>query len=174
MPGPSPTIEGFRATATRPAVIAAEILWRWSFGAAACTLIAITLLEFLDSLTVTRNDLLLLSTRQPLLIGRVLAHIFGGSAPRLLAASLILLPAVALLWMAAASFGRNATVEELLEYFGHKNPAKSCWTSLAGLNFLRVVLTFTALVGCAGAIGKQTAVVTTKRFDHERRVQILL
>jgi hypothetical protein len=80
----------------------------------------------------------------------------------LLLAALLL----AVIWMVAASLGRMATVEALLEYFrarfetdtAHEgendvtgNPAQGRFAALLRLNFLRVAVALAGLVGLAGA-----------------------
>ncbi len=168
MAGRSPTLEGFRAVFHQPSLAAAEITWRWSFGTAACVLLGLSLLEYLNTLPVTPGDLLLVRSRQGFLIARALAHIFAGSAARLVGATLVLLPALAMAWMVTASFGRAATLKVLLGCFGMEAEAEPSppptlrfwrtreenWRlrSLLGLNFLRVALALTAIVGFWGAI----------------------
>ena len=72
----SPTLEGFRAAFRRPSLSFAEIAWRWTAGAIACALFLFSLIEYLDTLPVTNSDAALLRTRQPLLVGRAIGHIF--------------------------------------------------------------------------------------------------
>ncbi|HYL13867.1 MAG TPA: hypothetical protein VEV41_12575 [Terriglobales bacterium] len=160
----SPTLEGFRAVFRYPAFGLAEITWRWSFGAAACSLIVLTLIEYLDTLPVTGSDLFFLRSKQLFLITRAIDHILAGSAQRVVAATLVLVPALMVFWIVAASVGRASTVQSLLDYF---RPATDVtpfrlrfwrggeqrWRlrSLLGLNFLRVALGLAAVVGVLGA-----------------------
>jgi len=162
MPRISPTLEGFRAALRRPSLIFAEIAWRWTVGAFAWTLAFFWLIEFLDTLPVTKGDAALLSTRQPLLVGRAIAHILRGSLNRAALAALLAALAVSLLWIVAASAGRAATVRALLDYF-HKDVASNvsaethealeprAWRSLIGLHFLRAVLALAATLAFLGA-----------------------
>jgi hypothetical protein len=148
---PSPTLEGFRLTLRQPSLPLAEIIWRWCFGIAAGVLSGALILEYLDTLTVNRADLLMLRSRHPVLIGRALAHVFAGSGPRLVSAMLLLIPALALTWMVAASLGRAATLRAMLGVFG-SSPEKLGLRSLLGLNFLRtgaVLAAFLGFLGCA-------------------------
>jgi len=153
----SPTLEGFTAMVRRPALGLAEIAWRWSFGVAAAAMLVFSLAQYLDSLTVTNRDLLLLRTRHPLLVLRALARIVQGSGPRLVLAALILFPALALAWILLGSLGRAAILKTLVSYFRSQpdSPPRQAGhplRSLAGLGFLRVSLTFAALAGCLGAV----------------------
>ncbi len=169
----SPTLEGFRAILRRPSLGLAEISWRWSFGCAAIALLVFSFLEYLDTLPVTRGELFLLRTRQPVLISQTIARIFGGSGPRAVKAAVALGLALALVWVVAASVGRAATLKALLEYFrengltgNQKNYAllaecapeikmpeiKMRPGPLLRLNFLRVATALAATVGCLGAM----------------------
>jgi hypothetical protein len=148
----SPTLEGFRAIIRRPALVFAEITWRWTFGAAASFLLIFATLEYLNSLTVTSGERLFLRSRQPFLISQAIAQIFNGSTPRLLHAAFIVVPALAVFWIIAASFGRAATLGSLLDYFGSsRDRNKGKLFSLFGLNFLRVALAFAGAVSTLGA-----------------------
>jgi hypothetical protein len=114
---PSPTIEGFRAAFRRPALTFAEIAWRWTLGSTAVAVFVFYSVEYLDTLPVTPADAALLSTRQPALVGRAIEHILRGSLNRAALAALVVILALSILWMIAASIGRLATVRVLLDYF---------------------------------------------------------
>ena len=116
MPAWSPTREGFRAIFRQPGLSLAEVAWRWSFGAAACILLGLSLLEYLDSLPVAASDVLLLRTREPFLVSRALTHIVQGSGLRLVVAGLFAFTALSVLWIVLASVGRTATLAVLTEY----------------------------------------------------------
>jgi hypothetical protein len=163
MPRVSPTLEGFRASFRQPSLTFAEVAWRWTVGAVGWALAFFWLIEFLDTLPVTKGDATLLRTRQPLLVGRAIEHILRGSLNRAVLAALLALIALSLLWIVAASIGRAATVRGLLEYFC-RDVASSVSTatsesierrrrfrSLVGLNFLRTALTLAAILAIVGA-----------------------
>jgi hypothetical protein len=160
----SPTLEGFRAMFRRPAVPAAEIMWRWSFGAGAFFLLAFGFLLYLDTLPVSNVDRLLLRTRHPLLVSHALSHILEGSALRFVMATIVLFSALAVFWVLLCALGRGATLQSLLDYVRGRSHAfstesappadaagpssESCcsWRlrSLIGLNFLRASLALAA------------------------------
>jgi hypothetical protein len=151
----------------RPAFGFAEIAWRWSFGATVFTLLAFSFLEYLDTLPVTRGDLFLLQTRQAFLIARAIEHILSGSAVRVIEAAVVMAVGLALAWIMVASLGRAATLKSLLAYFqtesaeqqppsqseaGDSKPGEWRLSPLLGLNFLRVAVTFSAVIGCLAAL----------------------
>src|SRR5580704_11710799 len=149
----SPTLEGFRAILRRPSLGFAEIAWRWSFGAAAGLLITLSCFEYLDTLPVTRGDLLLLRSRQPVLISRAIGHIVGGSGFRLVEAFIVLALALVAGWIVVAAVARAATINALLAYFREKDELPqpgAGWRldPLLGLNFLRVAALLAAVAGC--------------------------
>jgi hypothetical protein len=167
----SPTLEGFRSVFRRPALPLAEVAWRWSFGAAACVLLALGFIEYLDTLPVSNLDLLLMRTRQPWLISQAFTHIFHGSSLRFVLAGVLLCSALAILWILIASIGRAATLDTILNYIRSRaaqmgapqvvdpttdnEAAQSTpwrFRSLAGLHFLRAALALAACAGCVGAI----------------------
>jgi hypothetical protein len=170
----SPTAEGFRTMFRRPALSLAEVSWRWSFGAAACVLLSLGFMAYLDTLPVDRTDLLLLRTGQPVLLAKAFSHILQGSALRVALASIVLFSALALLWILLASVGRGATLLSLLDYIreralhfassaGTTTPQTSVLVgadtshnrrlrSLAGLYFLRAALALAAGAAAIGAV----------------------
>jgi|SRR5580658_527520 hypothetical protein len=159
----SPTLEGFRAAFRRPSLTFAEIAWRWTVGALAWALLFFWVIEYLGTLPVSNVDLALLSTRQPFLVGRALAHILRGSLNRATLAALFGAIAVSLLWIILASLGRAATVRALLDYFRRdvssadstetsEEPRRSrVLRSPIGLNFLRAALALAATLAFVGA-----------------------
>ena len=155
----SPTLEGFRAIFRRPSFGLAEIAWRWSFGAAAGLLVAFSFFEYLDTLPVSKGDLLLLRTTQPVLISRALLHIFRGSGSRVVETVVVLLLALGIAWVIVTSLARAATMKALLAYFrdseiSTRDHAEGNWhlRSLFGLNLFRLGTAVAATVGFVAAI----------------------
>jgi len=120
MSRPSPTLEGFRAAFRQPSLALAEIAWRWSVGASACTLLGFSFFEYLNTLPVNGRELLFLRSRQPILISRAIAHILRGSLTRVSLAALLAASALTVLWIFAASLGRAVTVRALLDHFSDR------------------------------------------------------
>src|SRR5579863_10679495 len=95
----SPTLEGFSLMFRRPAFGLAEVAWRWSFGLAAGALVAFALAEYFDTLPVTRAHILLIRSRQPVLILRALEEIFHGSGAALIRTSIVLALCLSMAWI---------------------------------------------------------------------------
>jgi hypothetical protein len=156
----------------RPSLSLAEVIWRFSFGAAASVLLGLATIAYLDTLPVTGGDLRMLRTGHPLLIAQAITHIFRGSALRMVIVAVIMTSTLAILWIISASVGRVATLEPLLSYIRERAhqiasaydpaapatdslPGASTPThlrSLAGLHFLRVALGMAACASCIGAM----------------------
>jgi hypothetical protein len=142
---------GFRLVRRRPAVMVAEIMWRWSFGVAAGALVLVAGLRFLASLTVTDGELWALRSAIPQLMADAILHIFQGSGPRLLRLILLVTPAVSLLWVLAASAGRAATLRALVQDAPASFTRRHDLRSLLAVNFLRVVVVLLALLAMVGS-----------------------
>ena len=152
MPSASPTLSGFRSIFRRPSLGLAEIAWRWSFGFAACLLLLLSFEEYLKTLPVSTGDLWRLRSGQPGLISQAILHILQGSAPRVIAALIVLGLAMAMAWIGLAALGRAVTLRAVESYFpGDRasEPGDPRWGlgSLAGLNLLRVAITVAAGLG---------------------------
>jgi len=141
----SPISRGFRTAFREPAIVLAEIAWRWTFGLAALALVAGSFFAYLDTLRVSNLELLALRGYPRWLIADAIGHILHGS-PRLVMAAAIVLPAIFALWVAAATVGRAATLKALLRREGCV-----ALSPQLGLNFLRASVTLASLIGYLGA-----------------------
>ena len=157
----SPTLEGFQTMFRLPSLGLAEIAWRWSFGLTVGALLAFSLREYLATLPVTAGEMFLLRTRQPALILQALSRILEGSAPRAVAALIVLLLGLTVAWTLLASVGRAAILKTLFEYFRERSgdgarptgePGTSRPGSLVSLNFLRAAVTLAAVAASFGAL----------------------
>lgn len=142
-----------------PSIGLAEIAWRWSIGLAGAFLVAVSAVEFLDTLPVSNADIFLFKTRQPFLISQAMSHILRGSAPRAVFTLFFLSVAMAFAWIVVGAFGRaatlNATVYRLRSTLAadEKSVApKTRLRSLFGLNFVRAGAFLAAIIGCLGAL----------------------
>jgi hypothetical protein len=155
----SPTLEGFRTILRSPSFGFAEIAWRWSFGAAVGVLFVFSFFEYLDTLPVSNSDLLLLRTRQPILLSRAVLDIFRGSSFRLFETIAVLALTLGFAWVVVASLGRAATLSALVARFRESDGSspqhkEKSWrlSSLFALNFFRLGATLAAAVGCLAAV----------------------
>ncbi|HXE90211.1 MAG TPA: hypothetical protein VNK82_04530 [Terriglobales bacterium] len=143
---PSPFRVGLRTATRDPGLVLAEITWRWAFGAGALAILGAGAARFLATLNVSDSNLTLLRTRIPSLMAEALAEILRGAGGTLLAILAVVLPAVAVLWVAAATVGRVVTLRVVVPREGRINVG-----AVAGINFLRAALALATLLAFAGA-----------------------
>ncbi len=145
---PTPFRDGFAALGHEPALLAAELAWRWCFGFSALVLGVVSLGLYLDSLKVSKADQFLLGTVQPSLLAEALRHIFRGSRSRFLLEQAVLIFGLTLLWSFAAAVGRAATLRRLVAMFSTSDePETPEWhfRSIFLLQLMRAMWTQIAL-----------------------------
>jgi len=164
MSSTSPVHQGFRAALREPAIALAEIAWRWSFGLGAWALVIASLCAYLDILPAGN---LVLRADNRWLLAAAAGDILQESA-RLVAAATIVVPAIFLLWIAAATMGRAATLKALLG-----REARIAFSPQLGLNFLRATASLAAMIGYLGA-AILAARIATGRYDVRPAVFLLV
>jgi hypothetical protein len=147
MSSPSPIQAGFRQAFREPAIVLAEIAWRWSFALAALAIVIASVVQYLDSVALSNLEWLALGSGTPWLIGKAVAQILRASASRLAIGLAILLPAIAILWTAAAGLGRTAILKALLGREDRVPLTPQLW-----LHFLRASVMLASLLGYLGAL----------------------
>ncbi len=151
----SPFQDGFAALWHEPALLAAELTWRWCFGLSAWALAILSAALFLDSLKVSPRDQFLLGTLQPYLLQGAVRHIFRGSFTRFVLEQTVLLLGLMLLWAFAATAGRCATLRRLVTMFGTEDePEVLRWEfkPVFALNLLRAMWSIIALAAIFGSL----------------------
>jgi hypothetical protein len=156
---------GFRAVVRQPALVLGEIAWRWAFGAAAWTLVIFAFRRIFAHVDITQAELLLARHSDLFLIADACAHILVQVLPQLGHECLVLAPAIAVLWIAAATLGRAITLQSLfstalipsedaprLNEAGALEPRDLRFGSLLALNFIRAVFTLATLIAFLGAL----------------------
>jgi hypothetical protein len=143
-----PVSSGFRAVLRQPAVIAGEIAWRWAFGAASWALLLLTLRDIFAGVDVSEAEYLVARRSDAFLIADAWARVLVQVLPQLAHAALILIPALTLFWVIAATMGRAATLRALCERNSGptlENRERQGWAThrvwgpLFALNVLRAV-----------------------------------
>ena len=144
----SPFQDGFAALWYEPALLAAELTWRWCFGLSAWILAIVSAALFLDSVRISPRDELLLGTLQPQLLQGAVRHILSGTLTRFVLEQAVLLLGLMLLWTLAATAGRAATLRRLVTMLSdEEEPEVIRWEfeSVFVLNLLRVTWSVIAL-----------------------------
>jgi len=142
----SPISEGFRRAFREPAIVLAEIAWRWTFAVAASALAIGSVAAYLDAFPVSNAEILALGRQPRWLIAVAFNHLLQGG-PRLLRVASILLSGLFVLWIAAAALGRAATLQAMVRRDG-----RVAILPQLGLTFLRAGVTLASLVGFFGVL----------------------
>lgn len=137
---------GFRAVWRQPALVLAEIAWRWSWGLASLAVLAVSARTFLLSITVTDAEMVELRSQAPVLVADAINRMLEGSGAILARMAAVAVPAMALLWIVTASLGSAAVLKALLPQAG-----KPKMRTLLGVHFLRAAAALAAILGYMGA-----------------------
>ena len=140
---------GFRAVFCQPALILGEIAWRWAFGAAAWTLVAVAVHRVLAKVDITQAELLIARRSDVLLIADAGARILYQVLPQLARECVVLVPAVCVMWIAAATVGRAVTLKALLPESEAHNSRLGL---LAALHTVRAIFTLATIIAFFGAM----------------------
>jgi hypothetical protein len=145
--GPTPTRDGWRKITRTPLLILCEISWRWTFGIALWAVLAYIAFSSLGQVQMTDAEIRLLRELDPRASAYVLLRVMNAIVPVVLRVFVYSLPALIVLWIAAATFGRAATLRALLG----ARCGKVRWSTLIGVNLLRVALLFAAALAFVGS-----------------------
>lgn len=104
---------GFRTVRENPALIFAEIAWRWAFGSAAWILVILTVRTILEGIDVSAAEVAVTRSNDAYLIADAIVRILVQVLPRLAHAMLVVVPALSVFWVATATIGRAATLRSL-------------------------------------------------------------
>jgi len=158
----------FRTVRENPALIFAEIAWRWAFGSAAWILVILTVRTILEGIDVSAAEVAVTRSNDAYLIADAIVRILVQVLPRLAHAMLVVVPALSVFWVATATIGRAATLHALFpavilseaevkasERFSREQPRPSRRTStlsLISVNVLRTVFTLATLLAYFGTV----------------------
>ncbi len=125
----------------------AEIAWRWTFGIALWAVLAYIALSSLGQVRISDTEIKLIRAFDPYASSYVLLRVLDAIVPVVLRVVGYALPALLVLWIVAATVGRAATLKALLG----DRAGKVRWSALAGVNLLRVVVLFAAVLAFVGS-----------------------
>lgn len=171
---------GFRAVIRQPALALGEIAWRWAFGAAAWILVVVAVRRILAQVEITQAELLIARHSNLFLIADACARIVIQVLPQLARESLVLVPAIAALWVAAATVGRaiimNALLaSDVLQRESARSGSRSMrFGPLLSLHALRAVLTLATVVAFFGAMFLAGMAMPAQKLTTGAVVGILL
>lgn len=131
-------------------ILLAEIAWRWLFGIAALALAAFAGIRLDRALIVYPEEQEMLASRSPIEIAQAILEIAHRARPIAVRLGMVVIPAVLVLWMVAATLGRGYVLSRI----GSGESRGPRWPALVVLNSLRVVtvlLLVVAYFGCSFA-----------------------
>lgn len=130
--------------------MAIEILWRFGFGTCVLLLAGTWILRFLTGLHPTEADVAALTSGNRNFVTLALLHIFQGTGPTVARAMIILVPALSLFWILFATWGRVATLRNLLP--ANSGTPAAHFSAILGLNFLRMLSLLLMVIAVVASI----------------------
>ena len=100
---PNPLTHGFRAVLHDPAILLAEIAWRWCFGAVAFFLLFGAAMVLMGSVTLSSDDTLAWRSRDPYLVAAALLRLYDAIGGKVLKIAAVVLPVITILWTVLGS-----------------------------------------------------------------------
>ncbi len=138
-----------------PIVILIEVIWRWIFAASALSLIAFAIFRLEHAVAIFPEEQEMLASKAPLQIVQALLEIWVRVRPAALRLGVIVIPAILVLWVIAATLGRGFVMTRLMA----RDSTSPRWSSLTFLHLLRV-LSVLLLVAAYFACSFATAAVS--------------
>lgn len=112
-----------------------EVAWRWAFGAASIALLAFGFVRLQHGVEVSPEELSQLGSGSPDAMLVALAGIGGRALPILARLVAVIVPALFVLWVTAASVGRAVVLTKLVG----AERARLKWSGVIGVHFLRAL-----------------------------------
>jgi len=128
-----------------PAAIVAEITWRWIFGIALWAILYYSFREYFASVEISSAEYNLLRSLEPYTWIAISARVVVAILTGLQVIGPIIVPAIAILWVALATIGRAATVRALASAEPSTN-----WVSTTMLHLIRAVLVLVSVLAFFG------------------------
>jgi hypothetical protein len=155
----TPSRAGWRLALKNPKLVLVEVAWRWSFGAASLLLVLQAVVSTLHRIIISDADWIVLRSLDPYKTANTLAALVVTYGKVLGLVLAVLLPALALLWMIAATWGRAATLK-ILQGAGST-------TAVAGLSLMRVLLLLAAFAVAGLAVAGAAMLATYSSSNPE-------
>lgn len=124
----------------------AEIAWRWTFGLGMWAILYYGFREYFASVEISRTEYELMRSLEPATWIAITARVIVAFITGLHMIGPIIIPAIAILWIALATIGRTGTVRAMCDA-----PAETNWFSTAGLNLSRALLAVAAVLAFFGS-----------------------
>jgi len=143
--------DNLRRIQNEPALLVIEIAWRWLFGAAAFALLTFAFVRLQHAVVINSEEEELLSSMSPTLMAQAMVTILARALPVAARLAALIIPALLVLWIVAASVGRATVITRLL---GPQSNLR--WSGFIGVHIVRaasVLALSLAYIGCAFIAG---------------------
>ena len=149
--------EGFRILRSDPALLAMELLWRWSFGLALLALSFMAYAHLRQAVFLSDGDEIALSGQDPFALASAAAGLIREAQPLLLRSLAQVFTVAAVLWIAAAALGRGIITRMIVRSFASGYgvsiaPDAPRWRVFATLKFGRVLMLLILAIGYLGGV----------------------
>jgi hypothetical protein len=149
--------EGFRILRSDPALLAMELLWRWSFGLALLALSFMAYAHLRQAVFLSDADEMALNRQDPFAVASAAARLISEALPLLLRTLASVSTLAAVVWIAAAALGRGIITRLMVRSFASSYglriaPDAPRWSSFATLKFARVLMLLILAIGYLGGV----------------------
>jgi hypothetical protein len=124
-----------------PSLVAVELAWRWAFGASAIALVTFAAIQLQRAVVILPEEREMLTSRAPLQIAEAILEVWHRAYPLAVRLGLVVVPAIVILWVIAATVGRGFVMNRIFE----PKDSGLRWSSLLTLHLLRVLSVFALL-----------------------------
>jgi hypothetical protein len=154
-----PNREALRLIRREPALLAMELLWRWSFGLGVLALCFFVYARVRPALILSEADSLALSGHDPFAISETVSRLAADVLPLLVRALAEICAPAAVLWIAANSLGRGIVIRGIMRCLTSERvgenavpiaPDSSRWSAFALLASSRVLMLLILVIGYLG------------------------
>lgn len=149
--------EGLRIVRSDPALLAIELLWRWSFGLGLLALAFLAYARLRQAVFLSGADELAFRSHDPFAVAAAARDLLAAALPSLREMLTPALCVAAVLWIVAATLGRGIITRVIVrrlaaDYAVPIAPDAPRWSGFALLNFARVLTLLILVIGYLGGL----------------------
>jgi hypothetical protein len=152
-----------------PALIVAELAWRWAFAAGAIGVMLFYSSIVRDAISLSAADQGVLLSGNMLLSLDVLSRVVANALPFVLQAAAGALPKIALIWLVCITLGRSPLLRRIVAKSGSTpvQPDKRFWISMTIVHAVRILLLLIVVSAFLGA-SRIAALLLGSDMNHPR------
>jgi hypothetical protein len=152
-----------------PALIVAELAWRWAFAAGAIGVMLFYSSIVRDAISLSAADQGVLLSGNMLLSLDVLSRVVANALPFVLQAAAGALPKIALIWLVCITLGRSPLLRRIIAKSGSTpvQPDKRFWISMTIVHAVRILLLLIVISAFLGA-SRIAALLLGSDMNHPR------